>query len=179
MEKLSETNPKNELHTGQTIRTFKGHYVDVFCANHDTIDIDDIAHALSHMCRFAGHTPKFYSVAQHCVECLTYDVPKELQLTLLMHDATEAYLLDIPRPIKRHLRDYKELEENLMKVIADKFNLVYPFPPIIKEIDSRMLEIEHYNIILGKAEMYLMSPELAKSKFLEAYHTIQEGVLHG
>lgn len=165
-------NKNEELHTGQTIRTFTGKYVDVLNPDPDTIDIIDIAHALSHMCRFAGHTPVFYSVAQHCIECtdaLIFPMSPKSNLTLLLHDASEAYLLDMPRPIKRHLKDYKALEENMMAVIAAKFNLEYPFPAFVKSVDNQMLEIEHSNLILGKGPFEVMSPTDAKTLFLYRY----------
>lgn len=165
-----------ELHTGQTIRTFTGKYVDVLNPDPDTIDIVDIAHALSHMCRFAGHTPVFYSVAQHSTECVElYDgeLTNTEKLTILLHDASEAYLLDMPRPIKRHLKDYKALEEKMMKVIATKFNLEYPFPSYVKAIDNLMLEYEHNNLILGKGPFDTLIPSDAKSHFLTLYNRLE------
>jgi len=78
------------------IRTFTGKWMDVFNPTADMIDIRDIAHALACTPRFAGHLPKFYSVAQHSIMC--YDmVDKEFELVALLHDASEAYLLDIPK----------------------------------------------------------------------------------
>lgn len=102
----------------------------------ESIDIIDIAHSLSMQCRYTGHCKKFYSVAEHCV-LLSYAVPRWLneKKWALMHDATEAYLTDVPRPIKPFLFGYKEAEDELMKVIAKKFDLSLSMPKIVKEYD--------------------------------------------
>ncbi len=72
------------LYTPDCIRTFSGQYVNVFAPDPDTILIEDIAHALSQQCRFGGHLPEFYSVAQHCVIC-ALAVPPEHALSALLH----------------------------------------------------------------------------------------------
>src|SRR5665811_1025646 len=95
------------LYTPNCIRTFTGIYMNVFEPTPEMISIEDIAHALTMQCRFGGHLPDFYSVAQHSLNCsYLIDNPK-LKLTALLHDASEAYLLDIPRPIKNNLNNYK------------------------------------------------------------------------
>src|SRR5690606_28894528 len=109
------------LFTPNCIRTHSGNYIDVLNPNPDLIDINDIAHSLSMQCRFGGHTKVFYSVAQHSVECAKRVSP-EFQLAALLHDASEAFLLDIPSPIKHRLTNYKEIENTLMQVIAKKFS---------------------------------------------------------
>jgi len=89
------------LFTPNCIRTFTGKYVNVFEPTLEMICIEDIAHALSMQCRFGGHLPYFYSVAQHSINCsFLVDTPC-LKLEVLMHDASEAYLLGIPSPIKK------------------------------------------------------------------------------
>lgn len=157
---------RDSLYNGNNIRTFNGKYVDVFNPDIDTIDIIDIAHALSNTCRFGGHTYQFYSVAQHSAQVASLNmVPDELKLTALLHDATEAYMCDIPRPIKRNLQEYKKVEDKLMEYIAKKFNLVYPFPDIIKAADNYMLEFEHKHIIIEKNATCL-PPASAERDFL-------------
>jgi hypothetical protein len=117
---------EEKLDAGTKIRTFSGRYIDIFDPNPDDILIEDIAHALSHQCRFGGHIPKFYSVAQHSVFCANNPfISKKLEA--LMHDASEAYLLDIPSPIKPRLTNYHEIENNLMMVIAEKFAFLHNF----------------------------------------------------
>lgn len=101
----------------------------------------DIAHALSNTCRFGGHVSSFYSVAQHSVlvssHCKLH--PKEG----LMHDATEAYLVDVPSPIKQYLSEYKFIETNLARVIGNRFGLVLDILPAeVHEHDLRALWTE-------------------------------------
>lgn len=117
----------------------------------DMICIEDIAHALSYQCRFGGHLPKFYSVAQHSLNCSYLMDNKELKLAALLHDASEAYLLDIPRPIKQGLSNYKEIEDGLMKLIAEKFGFEYPLHSEVKKIDELMLQLEWDCLMLNKA----------------------------
>jgi len=110
----------------------------------EEIDIRDIAHALSLQCRYGGHTPVLYSVAQHSV-LVANNLPQELKLWGLLHDASEAYLVDLPRPVKRFSNigtEYKKVEERLMKVICSKYNLSWPEPPEVKHIDNLVLVTE-------------------------------------
>jgi anaerobic glycerol-3-phosphate dehydrogenase len=117
----------------------------------EEIRIKDIAHSLALQCRWNGHCRKFYSVAQHSVmvsrkaelEC------PEAALWGLMHDATEAYMCDIPRPIKPLLTGYKEAENRLAQVICEKYNI-----PVTKEIydhvkaaDDDELDIEAQSLL--------------------------------
>lgn len=137
------------LYTPDCIRTYTGLYMNVFEPTSEMIDITDIAHALSYQCRFGGHLPKFYSVAQHCLNCSYLIGNPELKLAALLHDASEAYLLDIPRPIKNRLANYKEIENGLMKVIAEEFGFVWPLQKEIKVIDEAMLQTEWDCLMLG------------------------------
>lgn len=93
----------------------------------DQIDIQDIAHALAHICRFAGHVRRFYSVAEHSVHVsnIVLEKTKDPNLALygLLHDASEAYLVDIPHPVKKGLKQYKELEESVMCLVRGKYGL--------------------------------------------------------
>lgn len=111
------------------------------------IDIEDIAHSLSMQCRFNGHSRDFYSVAQHsCEVCdliFAETRSKELALWGLLHDAAEAYLSDIPKPIKKYLNGYKEAEDALLKKIIKKYGLSWPQPEIVSKYDIVMLLTEH------------------------------------
>lgn len=110
------------------------------------IDIRDIAHALAMQTRYAGHCLRFYSVAEHCV-LLSRAIPEQKKWALL-HDASEAYLIDVPRPVKPSLSGYKEMEQRVMFEVARRFNLLLGdhvlrpdghIPKIVQEYDFRML----------------------------------------
>jgi len=122
----------------------------------DGICIEDIAGALSKMCRFTGHCRRFYSVAEHSV-WVSDLLPKELQLAGLLHDASEAYLADIASPVKQLLPDYKIIEERVMRKIAKKFNLPEGFDklPEIKSADWAQLKTEaEYLLPSGGKDWY-------------------------
>ena len=126
------------------IYTFSGYQIDVLNPNPKHIFIEDIAHVLSLMPRFGGHTRKFYSVASHSIWVAKH--LKEHKLEGLLHDATEAYLVDIPRPIKPHLTNYKKIEDNLMNVIFNKFGLEFPLSSSLFTItDTLINERINYN----------------------------------
>lgn len=130
----------NKLNRGDWIHTFTGRFFPLDPRENE-IDIETIAHALSNLCRFGGHVNRFYSVAQHSVLCSRM-APDEHKLEALLHDASEAYLVDMPSPIKAMLPDYKAMEHNIELVIAAKFNLPSPLSPVVKIIDRRMLITE-------------------------------------
>lgn len=159
------------LYTPNCIRTFTGIYMNVFEPTLEMICIEDIAHALSNQCRFGGHLPEFYSVAQHSLLC-SQTVGDEYKLQALLHDASEAYLLDIPRPIKQGLGNYKEIEDKLMNLIAEKFGFKYPLEQPVKQIDEEMLQFEWEHLMLKKPlidNFVCWSAGYAKRRFLETY----------
>ena len=88
----------------------------------DQIDIDDIAHGLSLLCRFNGQCTKFYSVAEHSVH-VSYEIAPEFALAGLLHDAAEAYLGDVPSPLKRRLMQFKKFEDAMEMAIGAKFGV--------------------------------------------------------
>ncbi|MBP1763587.1 MAG: hypothetical protein H6Q65_645 [Firmicutes bacterium] len=119
----------------------------------DEVKTEDIAHALSQMCRANGHFKSFYSVAQHSINCAQEAEARGLsvrvRLACLLHDASEAYISDITRPVKYFLEDYKKIEQNLQKVIYSKFgidNLTSMELRQIDEIDNALLEYEFKNL---------------------------------
>ncbi len=112
------------------------------------IYIDDIAWALSYTCRFGGHCRRFYSVAQHSV-LVARACPPELRLQGLLHDAAEAYLGDVTSPLKCLLPAYAGLEERLMKLIAKRFGLPWPFDDEVKRIDMGLLATEKRELLGG------------------------------
>lgn len=166
-----------------TILTVGGRYFDFENPEGFDFDIEDIAHALSHLCRYTGHVGQFYSVAEHSVH-VSRLVPDHLAFEALMHDAAEAYLGDVSSPLKRMLPDYKAIEERVERALSRAFGLPYPHDPIIKHADMRMLVTEkellmpktdsdlvHWptDYLLAEPDMQLFEPRKAKEFFLNEY----------
>lgn len=145
------------------IQTFSGKAFHPADPKPESIDLKDIAHALSLTCRFSGHLREFYSVAQHSVyvmemvseRCKQENEPgasrTKFEYAALMHDASEAYLTDIPRPIKRmpELAGYRALEERVEAAIRQRFG-IDPFRaahPWIKDADLRVLAAETRDLL--------------------------------
>lgn len=129
---------------GDWILTFSGVEFYPIDPRSEEVNIEDIAHALSMLCRYGGHTSQFYSVAEHSVR-VSELVPREDQLWALLHDASEAYLVDLPRPIKRHSeigRHYRIAEDKLMASVAARFGLPPDEPAAVKVADEAMLAVE-------------------------------------
>ena len=124
-----------------TIMTAFGRFIDLWTPRVDTIDIHDIAHSLGMICRFGGHIRRFYSVAQHSI-LVSHLVKPELQMAGLLHDAAEAYLGDVTRPLKRLLPEYQQLEREMETVITTRFELDDLKPPEVAEADMTALVTE-------------------------------------
>ena len=124
------------------IQTYSGKRFDVNDPQADSIAIEDIAHSLALQVRFNGHCSRYYSVAEHSVNLADWVLhetgDRKAAFSALMHDASEAYLCDIPKPIKPLLTNYREIEDRITTVIADAFGFDYPFPNIVKEADARI-----------------------------------------
>ena len=132
------------------IQTFSGKQFFPFDVTPDQIDIIDIAHALSNICRFNGHCTEFYSVAEHSYRASVLigdSTVSEKPLWGLLHDAAEAYLCDLPRPVKMCILEYKQIEEEILNAIIIKFGLTLPMPKEVKEIDDILLATERRDIM--------------------------------
>lgn len=104
--------------------------------------IGDIAASLAKQCRYAGHTSTHYSVAEHSV-LVSQVVPHEHALQALLHDATEAYCVDVPRPVKRALGAvYAEIEDRIWRAIAERFHVSVEMHPCVKAADDAVLLAE-------------------------------------
>lgn len=106
-----------------------------------TIDIRDIAHSLALLNRFAGHTPEPYSVAQHSV-LVAEMAPEGLKLQALLHDAHEAYVVDMPSPWKPLLPDYRAMESRVATAVRAKFGQTAALDPVVDYTDRCMLVTE-------------------------------------
>lgn len=124
-----------------SIMTGRGEYFDLLNPVPEMVNIKDIAFALSRVCRFGGHCISFYSVAQHSALACRLAAP-QLKLEALLHDASEAYLGDVPQPLKRLLPDYREIERSVSRIIRQAFRLPLDESPEVKAIDRRLLALE-------------------------------------
>lgn len=153
-------------------------------------DIKDIAHGLAHTCRWGGQVDQFYSVAEHSVLVSRY-VRRELRMNALMHDAAEAFVGDIPRPLKRILgANYKLIEDRTHEAIAIQYGITKEMHPQVKEIDNRITVDERQQLFanndddlpwmfsssvgLGVEITNPLPPALAKKLFLETYYRLEE-----
>lgn len=146
----------------------------------EEVSILDIAAALSKLCRYGGHCLRFYSVAEHSVLCMDH-APAGLRLATLLHDAAEAYLVDVPRPIKRHLGNYGGIEAGIMRVIAAKYGFDPAMHARVKEIDDRILADERAQNMVETADVWagvgpalgvtlrFWTPQVAEQQFLDAF----------
>ena len=132
----------------------------------EDIKVVDIAHSLAQMARANGHFEHFYSVAQHCINCCKEakerGYSERVQLGCLLHDASEAYLADITRPVKQYLSDYLIFEDRLQKVIYDKFgigDITEEELKQIKEVDDAMLFYEFRELM--EIDLFQVTPVIA------------------
>jgi hypothetical protein len=175
---------------GDWMQTFRGGQFWPLDPKPAAIEIEDIAHSLSMQCRYAGHCIRFYSVAEHSVHVANHlkraGAPVNVQLWGLLHDASEAYLVDVPRPLKPFLPGYREAERRVMAAVAERFSLGPSEPPEVKKTDNRILcdeaaqnmaePPESWDLIgppLGIRLRYWW-PELAKEAFLKKFHQLSE-----
>lgn len=126
---------------GDWMQTFTGRAFYPMDPHPDDVDPRDIAHALSMICRYGGHVQAYYSVAEHCV-LMSHAVAPENALWALLHDATEAYVGDMVRPLKHAMPAYRQAEDRLMGVICGRFDIERTCPAEVKAADNRILRDE-------------------------------------
>jgi 5'-deoxynucleotidase YfbR-like HD superfamily hydrolase len=145
------------------IQTFKGKQFYPLAPRVEDIDIDDIAHALSNQCRFSGHCKRFYSVAEHSVRVSLIVKPKH-RLWALLHDAAEAYLVDLPTPIKQLMPEYSIAEKRIMACVCEKFGLSLEMPKEVHQADMIMLATEKRDLMYQEPAPWQALPEPLKGK---------------
>jgi 5'-deoxynucleotidase YfbR-like HD superfamily hydrolase len=154
------------------IRTNSGLYINVFDPKPEMLCIEDIAHGTAYQPRFAGHLNRHYSVAQHSILASERATPKN-KLAALLHDGSEAFMLDMPTPIKAMLPDYKMYENQLMAVIAKKYGFEFPFDPEIKIIDKYLVNLEWEMLVVNNDKNFkCMTAIQAKKEFLRVYYEL-------
>lgn len=147
-----KTDKYSQEYGHDTIMTATGRMVAPLHLTEDDIDINDITHALSNICRYTGHTREFYSVAQHCYLVSTV-VPQHLALAGLLHDAAETYFNDLARPVKHlpELEAYRKIEDASKFLIWQKFCKEVPSSPddleAILLADIRLLRTEQRDLM--------------------------------
>jgi 5'-deoxynucleotidase YfbR-like HD superfamily hydrolase len=150
---------------GDWIQTYTGQKFYPLDPRPEEINIEDIAHSLSLQCRFAGHTKFHYSVAQHSIHVASV-LDRPYRAHGLLHDATEAYMVDLPRPIKKYSEIgnlYVEVEIKLWQAIADRFSISAAIPSAVHEADSRMCVTEKRDVMPNNG------PEWERHKLGEPY----------
>jgi 5'-deoxynucleotidase YfbR-like HD superfamily hydrolase len=180
-----------EAANNRCIRTFTGKSFDILKPE---LDIEDIAHSLSHLCRYNGHCSRFYSVADHSMMVCHI---MGFKLEGLLHDASEAYLSDVPAPVKQLLPDWKKLEDHLDYEVRKTWNLPITETEECKRADRLALFIEAYQLqrnrgadfldpdgirdeaialLEAKPEFqmdnWITTPENSKRCFLEFFHDL-------
>ena len=170
------------------IQTAGRNYVDLSDPHPDQIDIEDIAHGLANTCRWVGHTPHFYSVAEHSLLCCD-NADAVHALEALLHDAAEAYIGDVSTPLKAMLGSvYTDIEHRIDGVIRAKYGLPKYETAVVKRIDQSLLTLELQDImrvtttcrdvprpLTGRVRYY--PPEIAKRAFLSRFYHLQ-GLCH-
>jgi len=153
--------------------TASGRQFDPIDPQPDMIDLVDIATGLSNECRFAGQCKFFYSVAQHSV-LVSHNVPTEHAWEALLHDAAEAYIKDIPAPIKRLLPDYRALEHKIEAAIRARFGLPEIQSVSIKQADLVLLATERRDLMPDAGDDWPMIEGITPlDKRIRAVHSSQ------
>lgn len=176
--------------TESCITTASGKFFDILKPEEYEFDIEEIATALSNLCRYTGHVNTFYSVAEHSV-LVSRIVPERLALAALLHDASEAYLGDVSSPLKKLLPEYQAIEERVQRSIANSFGFQYPFGEEIHAADKRMYWQERQSVAdngirdklwnqnyaaTRKVEAMGMSPVMARRMFIKRYRELTNGI---
>jgi uncharacterized protein len=170
--------------TGPQIMLASGGWFDLMDPWSSDFTIEDIAHGLGNQCRYAGQCSRFYSVAEHSLH--VSDVVDGFDLEALLHDAAEAFLGDITRPLKQLLPDYRRIEKNVEAAISKRFNLNPDALQVVKEADLSVLAAEQAQIMPTGTDEWAtlagiepapirvkhLSPDEARKAFLQRFNQL-------
>lgn len=160
--------------TSSSIRIINGELFDPFDPVMELVTPEVIAHALGNLCRYGGHVPRFYSVAEHSIYVsrlvMKQTLDTKLALVGLLHDAEEGLgFVDMPNPVKKKFVDYRTAGEALRKAVCDHYGLPFPFPEIIHQADKEVYFYEQEQFKLDKPEISFFSPEMAKIMWIREF----------
>ena len=178
----------------ECLTTYTKAAFNTFDPDEDKIDIRDIAHALSMMTRANGHYPEFFSVGQHSIQCCREAMKRnyvpEITLACLLHDASEAYLADITRPVKKNMTMYLQIEEQLQNLIYSKYLDFIPAGEqkiLVQTIDDACLyyEFEHYMgekifpvapVLMSEFKYEFQPMKEVEKEFLELFEMLRKQI---
>ncbi len=181
--------------TDHCIKVAAGHYFNLAAPRACDVELKSIAAALSKICRFGGHCPKFYSVAEHCVHACELakgdSVDTDTLRAILMHDAAEAYVGDMVKPLKEDTPQFGVAESRVEAAISERFGIDFEAAhSTVKKYDMQILaaekaaiwpeDTEEWGCLVGvqkrQVEFWWATPEMAEARFLEAAHKL--GVMY-
>ncbi len=179
------------MHNDIYVSTHLGHRFYPLAPRIDDVAIEDIAHGLAFQCRFNGQTQHFYSVAQHSL-IVAGLVPRRLALAALLHDAGEAYLGDLVKPLKRLFPEFSRIEAGVMEIIGARFAVSGFDDRAIKRADLVALATEKRDLMPHSTETWpsltgiaplpqrirAMPPQEARQQFLDAFRAFSSPPLH-
>lgn len=165
------------------ITLHSGRHFDLARVDQSEISVEDIAHGLAHICRYAGQCRRFFSVAEHSV--LVSQVASQSKLAALFHDAAEAIVGDMPAPLKRMLPEFKAIETSIEQCIFRSVGISWPPPVQIKQADYQVMatelgvlmppgtnELLRANVSPANVELQFLDPIEAKKLFLDRYQDL-------
>jgi hypothetical protein len=169
---------------GPTIMLQSGVWFDFGAPASSNFTIEDVAHGLANICRYAGQCRRFYSVAEHSM--LVSEIAVGFELEALLHDAAGAFMGDITRPLKQMLPEYKKIENEVEEAILMRFGLNAPIPTGVKDADLRVLAAEQsqimppgtddwareQNVLPAPVIVRHLDPEQARRAFLNCYERL-------
>ncbi|MFW7355994.1 MAG: hypothetical protein ACODTL_08615 [Brucella sp.] len=170
-----------KMKSGPSIMLASGNWFDLLDPWSSEFTIEDIAHGLANICRYAGQCSRFYSVAEHSIH--VSESVEEFKLEALLHDATEAFLGDITRPLKKLLPQYQEIEKSVEDAIFARFGLEKSSKAVVKAADLRVLAAEQRQVMPAGTDYWaagsgvqradirieFLSPSVARERFMASY----------